>query len=326
MGQGGTFPASIRPMTPDDVDAVREVEAIAFGPAWERQHGSPAVRPQRTRLNVLTRLEMDPEGCSVGETGGRLVGFIFSRTWGGVGWFGSFGVLPEMQGKGIGKALLQTSLDYLRRDPHRIVGLETGLESPATLGLYLRQGFEARFPTLGMGIALGLEAGGMQGIARISAGDAEARRQWAAELAEATDEILPGLDYYKEIESNVRNGLGETFVFRSQDRAVGLSVVEMATRYEGWGDDRATLVALALHPGATDETTFRLLIAESMAYAQANGKARLSLTVSTAHAWAVERLLAWGFEIERGGVMMTLKGQPAGASVDRKVDLSRWAG
>jgi ribosomal protein S18 acetylase RimI-like enzyme len=326
MGQGGTSPAKIRPMTPDDVDAVREVEAIAFGPAWERHHRSPAIRPQRTRLNVLTRLEMDPEGCFVAEAGSRLVAYIFSRTWGGVGWFGSFGVLPEMQGKGIGKALLQMSLDYLRQDPHRIVGLETGLETPATLGLYLRQGFETRFPTLGMGRSLGLEAEGMQGITRVSAADAETRRQWAAELAEATDEILPGLDYYKEIESNVRNGLGETFVFRSEGRAVGLSVVELATRYDGWGDDRATLVALALHPGATDENTFRALIAESMAYAQTNGKARLSLTVSTAHAWAVERLLAWGFEIEGGGVMMTLKGQTAGAALDRKVDLSRWAG
>jgi len=26
------------------------------------------------------------------------IGFIFSRTWGGVGWFGTFAVLPEYQG------------------------------------------------------------------------------------------------------------------------------------------------------------------------------------------------------------------------------------
>lgn len=326
MGQGSTHPVLIRPMTADDVDAVREVEAIAFRPGWERQHGPSSPRPQRTRLNVLARLEKDPEGCFVADTGGRTVGYIFSRTWGGVGWFGSFGVLPELQGKGIGKALLLPSLDYLRRDPHQIVGLETGLESPYNLGLYLRQGFEARLPALGMRIALGLEPREMQGVARISGADAETRRRWADELAEATGEILPGLNYYKEIESTARNALGETFVFRSQGRGVGLSVVHLASPYEGWGEDRAIVVALALHPGATDETTFRVLISESMAFARASGKAWLTLTASTAHAWAVDLLLAWGFEIERAGVMMALKGQEAGSGVDRKVDLSRWAG
>src|SRR3989337_728069 len=78
-------------------------------------------------------------GGSPPEPAPQTVGYIFSRTWGGVGWFGSFGVRPEFQGRGIGKALLLPSLDYLGRAP-RIIGLETGLESPYNLGLYLRQG------------------------------------------------------------------------------------------------------------------------------------------------------------------------------------------
>ena len=312
-------------MTAGDVDAVREVEAIAFQPGWARQHGASSPRPRRTRLNALARLEKDPEGCFVAETEGQTVGYIFSRTWGGVGWFGSFGVRPEFQGRGIGKALLLPSLDYLGRAP-RIIGLETGLESPYNLGLYLRQGFEARLPTLGMAIDLGLEPRGMQGLPRYSGSAAEARGRWAAELAEATGEILPGTDYIKEIDSTARDALGETFVFQSEGRAVGMSVVHLASPYEGWGDDTAMIVALALHPGAIDENSFRVLISESSAYALANGKARLTLSVSTTHTWAVDRLLAWGFRIERAGVLMIRRGQTAGLGIDRKVDLSRWAG
>lgn len=313
-------------MTPDDTDSVREIEALAFRPGWEREHGVGSPRPQRTHLNVLVRLEKDPEGCFVAELDGRAVGYIFSRTWAGVGWFGSFGVLPGFQGQGIGGALLDPALGYLRREPRRIIGLETGLQEPHNLGLYLRRGFEIRIPSLGMGIDLGLERHGPQGLGRWSGASQETRSRWAVELAEATDEILPGLDYYKEIESTARNALGETIVFQSAGRAFGLSIVQLASPYEGWGDDRATIVALALHPGATDENSFRVLTAESMALARAVGKAHLSLTVCAAHAWAVERLLSWGFRVERAGVVMALKGQEAASGVDRKVDLSRWAG
>jgi ribosomal protein S18 acetylase RimI-like enzyme len=322
----GKVPVLIRPMTPDDADDVREIEARAFGAGWARQHGAAAPRPTRTRLNVLARLEKDPDGCFVAAVGDRPVGYIFSRTWAGVGWFGSFGVLPESQGQGIGRALLAPSLDYLRRDPRRIVGLETGIDEPANLGLYLRQGFEARMPSLGMGADLGLEPHPLQGLARWSDGDLEARNRWAAELAEATDEILPGLDYYKEIESTARNALGETILFQSGGRALGLSVVHLASPYEAWGDETAIVVALTLHPGATDESSFRVLTSESMAFARAHGKSHLTLSLCSAHAWAVDRLLSWGFQIERAGAFMALKGQEVGLGTDRKVDLSRWAG
>lgn len=181
-------------------------------------------------------------------------------------------------------------------------------------------------PSLGMGIDLGLEPHALQGLARWSVGDMDARGRWARELAEATDEILPGLDYYKEIESTARNALGETILFQSGGRAVGLSVVHLASPYEGWGEETAIIAALALHPGATDESSFRVLASESMAFARAHGKQHLSLSVCSAHAWAVDRLLSWGFRIERAGALMALKGQEVGLGVDRKVDLSRWAG
>ncbi len=317
-------PAVIRNMTADDVEAVREVEALAFGPAWAREHGA-SPRPRRTPLNVRVRLEKDPEGCFVAESGDRVVGYIFSRTWGDVGWFGSFGVLPELQTRGIGKALLGPSLEYLRRRAH-IVGLETGMESPYSLGLYLRQGFEARLPTLGMSIDLGPGAGEAPGLPRFSGADAARRSRWVAELAEATGGILPGLDYRKEIESAERNGLGDTLVLERQGRAEGLSIVHLASVYEGSGDEAATIAALALRPAATDEESFRGLISETAAYARANGKARLRLNVCTAHAWAVDRLLAWGFGVERASILMTLRGQTAALGVDQKVDLARWAG
>ena len=50
--------------------------------------GESAEMPQRTRTAVRANREKDPGGCFVAEEDRRVVGFIFSRTWGSVGWFG----------------------------------------------------------------------------------------------------------------------------------------------------------------------------------------------------------------------------------------------
>ena len=139
---------TIRLMAENDAEIVSNIDALAFG-AWYRQlKGETAKLPQRKRLHILALLGKEPEGCFIVEEKDCVVGFIFSRTWGSVGWFGTFAVLPEYQGSGIGKRLIAASLDYLRRDPERIIGLETMPESPFNLGLYLKLGFQIRFLTL----------------------------------------------------------------------------------------------------------------------------------------------------------------------------------
>lgn len=76
------------------MNAVRQVDVLAFGAWWRGLTGGKSELPERTRTNVLACRERDPEGCFVVEEDGRVVGIIFYRTWGGVGWFGTFAVLP----------------------------------------------------------------------------------------------------------------------------------------------------------------------------------------------------------------------------------------
>lgn len=130
----------IRGMRRVDLDAVRSVEAAAFGAWRERLTGKKEKLPQRTYVNVRALLEKDPEGCFVAEEDGRVVGLIFSRTWGSVGWFGTFSVLPDYQGRGIGQRLLAASMRYLRQSSASMIGLETMPDSPSNLGLYLKHG------------------------------------------------------------------------------------------------------------------------------------------------------------------------------------------
>ncbi len=318
--------AIIRLMREEDTDAVRQVDALAFGAWWRQLGGEPTELPQRTRTNVLALREKDPEGCFVAEEDDRVVGLIFSRTWGGVGWFGTFAVLPKYQGRGVGKRLIGASLEYLRRDKDRMIGLETMPESPYNLGLYLRRGFQVRLSTLLLGKTLESSAGGDVDLPRWSSAGAGTRKRWLDDLRKATGRIYPRLDYAKEITSTAQHGLGETLMLTDGGRAVGISTVWLVSSREGWGEELAGIQILALHPAHTNEETFRVLLDATEALARAHGKQKLTLPVNGRHAWALERLLEWGYRVERAMVRLVLEGTDVGPSADGCVNLSRWAG
>jgi hypothetical protein len=258
-----------------------------------------------------------------------VVGFIFSRTWGGVGWFGTFAVLPQYQGRGIGKRLIAASLEYLRQDPERVIGLETMPESPYNLGLYLRCGFQARSPTflLSKELTQPAEANADEGVLpRWSSADAGTHKRWLVELRGATGHIQSRLDYSKEITSTARHRLGETLVVTDRVRAIGLSVVQLVSGWEGWGEDRAIVQALALHPDHTDDDTFRTLLDGTEALARGQDKHKLIVVVNARHTWALERLLKWGYRVDRLAVHMVLQGTDDVPRTDQCVNFSRWAG
>ncbi len=318
----------IREMHEQDADAVRTVEAIGFGAWWKQSKGESAELPKRTRTMVRANREKDPGGCFVAEEDGRVVGFIFSRTWGGVGWFGTFSVLPEYQGHGIGKELIAASVDYLRcaPQPNRVIGLETMPDSPYNLGLYLRLGFQARFLTFLLSKTLERSATDEVTLPRWSAVDDGTQKRWQADLRQATGQIQPGLDYSKEILSTARHNQGETLVLTDSATAIGSSIVWLESVREGADDASATVQVLTVHPAHTNFETFHALIRASEALACGAGKQRLAVPVNASHTWTLDQLLRWGYRIERALVRMVLQGTDEGPSLNGHVNWSRWAG
>ena len=316
---------TIRRMEENDAEDVRRVEAAAFGAWLTEAQGRESELPPRTRTNILVLREHDPQGCFVAEDEGDVVGFIFSRTWGSVGWFGTFGVMPEHQGRGIGQRLMAASLAYLRGEPGRTIGLETMPDSPKNLGLYLKHRFRIRKLTLKLSRTLASSSAGELALPRWSDVDDETRARWLADLREATDRVHPGLDYSKEILSTARYNLGETLVLVEGGRAVGMAVVRLVAIREQEHTPRAAAHPVVLHPDHAEEGTLRALLEAGEALARARGKREIGLPVNARHTWALDQALQFGYRVEGSSVRMVLAGTDEGPGRDCHVNLSRLA-
>jgi ribosomal protein S18 acetylase RimI-like enzyme len=316
---------TIRIMTKDDVEDVRQVEATAFGAWWNGLHNDSIVMAKRTVANIRSRMARDPSGCFVAVEDGRIAGFIFSCTWGSTGWFGTFSVLPEYQGRKIGKELLTASLEYLRGAP-RVIGLETMPDTPYNLGLYLGMGFQLRTMTLVLSRPVDPALPFPTACRLWSQADAGTRRRWLDDLRQAAEAISPGLDYSKEILYTEQFGLGETVILCAGDRAIGMNVVSMQDPRETAEQEWAVVGVTLLHPAFTDEANFSTLLQAGQSFAAAQGRSSYHQPLYAGHTWAMEQLLRHGFRVSRGLVRMVLQGTDEGPRDDRLVELSRWAG
>ena len=136
----------LRPWTPDiDVGAF-----VAFADAAWEGHPSPlGLTPELARL-VAELPGFDPEGIclvSLASDPGRPIAFAKVELRRGeageqTGWIGQIGVLPAFRGRGLGRHLLEWSVEYLRHHGAADIDLAVEAENELALGLYLRAGFE----------------------------------------------------------------------------------------------------------------------------------------------------------------------------------------
>ncbi len=150
--------ARIRPLRSEDVAAAADVGWRALSPYMPQAVAEDALDPgpriawQRARVAHL--LDTDPEGCWVAEAGGEVVGVALGLVREDVWGFSLFGLLPEHQGRGVGRELLRAALTHAEG---RRGGIILSSVNPAAMRSYFRAGFRL-LPTVSLGGVARLDA------------------------------------------------------------------------------------------------------------------------------------------------------------------------
>lgn len=307
---------NIRLMREEDIDGVRDLDSAAFA-CYYRGHGL-ARSPVRTAANVAWNLAKDPQGCFVAEEGEALVGFIFSRCWGAIGWSGTFGVRPDYQGRGVGKALLNRSIGYLEQRGCRFIGLETMPDSAYNVGLYLRCGYRPHGFTLRWTRVLG----GVQPPAV-----SEITSRWASEVSAETwrvplrllgEAMLPGLDLIRECVCILEHRQGDVLLFYREGRLAGTAAIRMAPLFE----DVSEFPAYAEFVVLAADMPVKEALGEIERRVSACGKGSIMIPTNSSDGQVEGVLLERGYRVSASGIRFLRTQSP----VPLGTVCWRWAG
>jgi ribosomal protein S18 acetylase RimI-like enzyme len=309
----------IRLMTGADVDIVRHLDQLAFG-EWARRRGRGEPMPRRTRANILSNRARDPEGCFVAEVQGCSAGYVFSRTWGRVGWFGTLGVHPRFQGQGIGRALVGASVAYLDRRGCTTIGLGTMPEEPANVGLYARSGFRPDYTTVVLAQPAA-RAKWLPAHALWSELAPQAQeRLLDGPLSRICDEVRPGMDFAPEVCAATADGYGDTLLLGGPTDPCGFVVVRTRSKWEGKVQTTLNVEAGALAEG--EEGRLGEVLSLLADFASRQGLAQVLLPVNSFYWPAMKQLLALGCRAVHTRLRMVARQEPARPTA---IALSTWA-
>jgi len=130
----------IRPIRPDEIPEVRELDRTTFQDLFVRLRGRPASLDIREVEYFELWHHTDPEGAMVAEEDGEIIALSMCHARGTAGWVGPLAVKPDAQSRGVGKQLMAAAFDYFGRRGCRWVGLDTYPENPVSVSLYLKSG------------------------------------------------------------------------------------------------------------------------------------------------------------------------------------------
>jgi len=136
----------IRPFDPADLGRILDIaeagwrgiyagyQANLGDELYELLHGSQAAALATKRDEIRKHCERNGQWTWVCEQDGKVVGFVtcWIDTPAGVGMIGNNAVDSDYAGRGIGKQMYRTVLEYLKSQGMTYVGVQTGLDDAHT--------------------------------------------------------------------------------------------------------------------------------------------------------------------------------------------------
>ena len=132
---GAQLNISIERMTEHDLVEVCAIEELSDLSAWGWEAYHHEMQSRLDTIMLVARLDSSFFEC-------RIAGFIVARLIADELHVNNVAVRPEFRGRGLGSALLRTTLDGARQRNAKIAQLEVRAGNAAAQNLYRRCGFE----------------------------------------------------------------------------------------------------------------------------------------------------------------------------------------
>ena len=293
---------SIRRMTLNDLSQVAELDALAFNTA------------RRTDRHLQACLDLNPGGCFIAtDLDNQIIGYVFSRIWGCLGWIGVGGVRPDLQGKGCGTALVRRAIKQLRESGCEIVGCSTEAEKPDNVGTWARLGFLPGSPTLEFTKTIEWPK---ECLPFDTLNSLDKDMVFGA-VRQLSQQVMPGLDYTSEVRNAYDYSWGETLLF-GWPQPWAFAIVRTDSIRED-SPHNLPIAVLVISRHARERFPDILSAIEGLACKE--NYSQIVLPVNASDRNALQQTLMCGFRVRNLLVRMTLD-RPEETS--GCVNLSRW--
>lgn len=291
------------PITSNDIGALNQVFSEAFTERYRRD-GMVGVRVPTLNHAIWDFSIADADGGAMlwRDEGGNVVAFNVAHHSGTEGWMGPLAVRTEFQGQGLGKTIVTTGIDWLRKAGATTIGLETMPRTVDNIGFYSSLGFVAGPLT----VTFTVEARESDGVERLGAHSDFARERIIAECALLTGRVATGLDFTREIRLTDHFGLGDTLLIRKNGALAGFALCHNAPLVEGRVTEELRVLKVVL----SDEADMPDALRTIARFARESGMQRAAIRIQGNYESAYAAIVAAGARVRWTDLRMTLRGFP----------------
>jgi GNAT superfamily N-acetyltransferase len=251
---------------------------------------------------------------------GNIAAFNVTHLSGAEGWMGPLAVHPDFQSHGLGKTIVTTGIDWLKRQSARVIGLETMPRTMDNIGFYSSLGMIPGYLTLTLTIDAAYAQQPTRGRSLRLGGLHPTEMDGVVERCRhLSSSLLTGYDFSREMQLTEELALGDTLVLMSGDELAGFAIAHSVPLVEGRVREELRVLKLV----ARTEDDFEALITVLADHARRSGTRRVAVRVQGQYGDAYQKLIRRGARVRWTDLRMSADGF-AEKRPEHGIVLSNW--
>lgn len=303
-----------------DINDINRVFSDAFTDRYRRD-GLVGVRVPRLNPSIWRyALYGAGDGAMLWrDESGQVMAFNVAHCSGREGWMGPLAVRTDRQGYGLGRAVVTSAVDWLRKRNVSTIGLETMPRTVDNIGFYSRMGFLPGHLTVTAVAEVGPRAATDIPFVLLSTLASRDQDAMIEECRSRLDRSAPGYDFSRELRLTEELGVGDTVII--EDGGVrGFALWHHASLVESRPAEELRLLKLF----ADSREVFDRLLTVLEVCATSVDLGRIAVRAQTGYRHAYARLMHRGYRVRWTDLRMTLAGFDAATLPRGEVLFSNW--